>query len=195
LCWRQNHLDQIAKSGQITQGTSLKNLNSNRGRLTWFDISFVTGEQCRQTRLGAHISCDLGQIFHWNLHKLASPRCQEDILHMTFGKIHMFWSSAGARTRADEHDHVFDASWRARARPPRSAHARSPAPCQPCAHARARVYKSHSSLDRTPPRVTDPTRAQVRRSLPRERGAIDRASHDHRRPAKPATPRPVQPSG
>jgi hypothetical protein len=81
LCWRQNHLDQIAKSGQITQGTSLKNLNSNQGHLTWFDIGFVTGEQCRQTRLGAHISCDLGQIFHWNLHKLASPRCQEDILH------------------------------------------------------------------------------------------------------------------
>jgi hypothetical protein len=37
-------LDQIAKSTQITQGTSLKNLNSNRGRLTWFDIGFVTGE-------------------------------------------------------------------------------------------------------------------------------------------------------
>jgi hypothetical protein len=100
LCWRQNHLEQIAKSGQITQGTSLKNLNSNRGRLTWFDIGFVTGEQCRQTRLGAHISSDLGQIFHWNLHKLARPRCQEDILHKTFGKIHTFWSSAGARTRA-----------------------------------------------------------------------------------------------
>jgi hypothetical protein len=49
LCWCQNQLDQIAKSTQITQGTSLKNLNSNRGRLTWFDIGFFTGEQCQQT--------------------------------------------------------------------------------------------------------------------------------------------------
>jgi hypothetical protein len=163
--------------------------------LTWFDISFVTGEQCRQTRLGAPISYDLGQIFHWNLHKLASPRCQEDILHKTFGKICMFWTSTGARTRADEHDHAFDASWRARARPRRSAHARSPASCQPHVHALARVYKIHSGLDRTPPRVTDPTRAQVRRSLPRERGASGRAGHDHRRPAKPATPHPVRPLG
>jgi hypothetical protein len=193
LCWRQNHLDQIAKSGQINQGTSLKNLNSNRGRLAWFDISFVAGEQCRQTRLGAHISCDLGQIFHWNLHKLVSPRCQEDILHKTFGEIRTLWSSTGARTRADEHDHVFDAPWRARACRRRSAHTRSPAPCQPRAHARG--YKSHHGLDRTPPRVPDPTRAQFRRRLPRERRASGRASHDHRRPAKPATPRPVRPSG
>jgi hypothetical protein len=114
---------------------------------------------------------------------------------MTSGKIRTFWSSAGARTRADEHDHVFDASWRARARPRRSAHALSPAPCQPRVHDRALFYKSHSSLDRTPPRVTDPTRAQVRWSLPRERGASGSASHGHRRPAKPATPRPVRPSG
>jgi hypothetical protein len=191
LCWRQNHLDQIAKIGQITQGTSLKKLNSNRGCLTWFDISFVASEQCRQTRLGAHISHKLGQIFHWNLHKLARPRCQEEILHKTFGEIHTFWSSAGARTRVDEHGHVFDASWRARARPRRSTHARSPAPCQPC----ARGYKSHPGLDRTPPCVPDPTRAQVRRRLPRERRASGRASHDHCRPAKPATPRPVRSSG
>jgi hypothetical protein len=90
LCWRQNHLDQIAKSGQITQGTSLKKLKSNQGRLTWFNTSFVTGEQCRQTGLGAHISL--------KLHKLASPRCQEEILHKTFGEIRTLWSSAGART-------------------------------------------------------------------------------------------------
>jgi hypothetical protein len=195
LCWRQNHLDQIEKSGQITQGTSLKNLNSNQGRLTWFDISFVAGEQRRQTRLGAHISHKLGQIFHWNLHKLASPRCQEEILHNTFGEIHTLWSSAGARTRADEHCHVFDAPWRARARPLRSAHARSSVPCQPGTHARARGYKSHPGLDRTPPCVPDPTRARVRRRLPRERRASGCASHDHRRLAKPATLRPVRPSG
>jgi hypothetical protein len=64
---------------------------------------------------------------------------------------------------------------------------------QPRVHARA--YKSHPGLDRTPSRVADPTQAQVRWSLPRERGASGRASHDHRRPAKPATPRPVRPSG
>jgi hypothetical protein len=163
--------------------------------LTWFDISFVAGEQCRQTRLGAHISHKLGQIFHWNLHKLASPRCQEEILHKTFGEIRTLWSSAGARTRADEHDHVFDASWRARARPRRSAHTRSPMPCQPRAHDRARSYKSHPGLDRTPPRVPDPTRAQVRRRLPKEWRASSRASHDHRRSAKLAIPRPVLPLG
>jgi hypothetical protein len=117
LCWHQNHAEQIAKSCQITQGTSLKILKSNQGRLTWFDISFVAGEQCRQTRLGAHISCKLGQIFHWNLHKLASPRCQEEILHKTFGEIRTFWSCAGARTRADEHNHVFDAPWRRQSTP------------------------------------------------------------------------------
>jgi hypothetical protein len=82
---------------------------------------------------------------------------------------------------------VFNAIWRARARPRRSAHARSPAPRQP----RARAYKSYPDLDRTPPRVVDPTRARVRQSLPREQGASDRASHGRRRPAKPATPRPV----
>jgi hypothetical protein len=117
LCWHQNHLDQIAKSGQITQGISLKNLNSNQGSLTWSDISVIAGEQCRQTRLGARISWKLGQIFHGNLHKLASPRCHEEILHKTFGQIRTFWSSAGARTRADEHGHVFDAPWRRQSTP------------------------------------------------------------------------------
>jgi hypothetical protein len=68
-------------------------------------------------------------------------------------------------------------------------------PCQPRARAHARGYKSHPDLDRTPPRVTDPTRAQVRWSLPRERGASGRAGHVHCRPANPATPRPVRPSG
>jgi hypothetical protein len=117
LCWRQSHLDQITKSGQITQCTPLKNLKTNQGRLTWFGIIFVAGEQWRQTRLGAHISCKLGQIFHWNLHKLASPRCQEEILHKTFGEIHTVVTSAGARTWADEHAHVFDAPWQRQSTP------------------------------------------------------------------------------
>jgi hypothetical protein len=117
LCWRQNHLDQITKSGKTIQGTPLKNLKPNQGRLTWFDIIFVAGEQCRQTRLGAPISCKPGQIFYWNLHELASPRCQEEILHKTFGEIRMFVTSAGARTWADEHDHVFDAPWQRQSTP------------------------------------------------------------------------------
>jgi hypothetical protein len=116
-------------------------------------------------------------------------------LHKTLGKIRTFVIPAGVLTRAKTNAHVFDTFWRARAHPRRSAHARSPAPCQPRVHARARVYKSHRGLDRTPPRITDPTRAQVRRSLPRERGASSRTSHDHRGPANLATPRPVRPSG
>jgi hypothetical protein len=61
------------------------------------------GEQCRQTRIGTHISHKLGQIFHWNLDKLASPRCQEEILHKTFGEIRTVVTCVGARTWADEH--------------------------------------------------------------------------------------------
>jgi hypothetical protein len=150
LCWRQNHLNQIAKSAQITQGTSLKNSKSNQGRLTWFDISFVAGEQCRQTRLGTHISHKLGQIFHYNLHKLASPRCQEEILHKTFGEIRTFWSSAGARTRADEHGHMFDAPWRARARPRRSAYVCSPR------HANPAFTPSPTAIKATPASTVHP---------------------------------------
>ena len=83
-------LGQNKKIGPITQGTPLKNLKPIQGRLTQFGILFVAGEQCRQTRLGAPISSKLGQIFPWNLHELASPRCQEEILHNTFGEIRTF---------------------------------------------------------------------------------------------------------
>jgi hypothetical protein len=90
---------------------------------------------------------------------------------------------------------VFDAFWRARARPRRSAHACSPTQLQPHVHARARAYKSHPGLDHTPPRATDPTRARVRWSSPREQKDRGRASHGHRRPANLAIPRPVRHSG
>jgi hypothetical protein len=83
----------------------------------------------------------------------------------------------------------------ARARPRRSAHACSPTPCQPHAHAPARGYKAHLGLDRTLPHVPDPAQARVRRRLPREPSASGRASHGHRRLAKPAILRPVQPLG
>jgi hypothetical protein len=110
-----------------------KNLKSNQGRLTWFGISFVAGEQCRQTRLGSHISCKLGQIFHWNLHKLASPRCQEETLHKTFGEIRTVVTSAGARTWPDEHDHMFDAPLQRQSTPlalsPRVQPCAVPTPC------------------------------------------------------------------
>jgi hypothetical protein len=158
--------------------------------LTWFGIIFVAGEQCRQTRLGAHISCKLGQIFHWNLHKLASPRCQEEILHKTFGETRTVVTSLGARTWADEHVHVFDAPWQRLSMPS----ALSPR-AQPCAHTRAHGYKAHLGLNRTPPRLPDLAQARVHQRLPREPRASGRARHDHRRPAKPAILRPVRPSG
>jgi hypothetical protein len=185
FCWRQNHLVQITKIGQTTQGTPLKNLKPNQGHLTWFGIHFVAGEHCRHTRLGATISSKL----------VASSRCQEEILHKTIGEIHTFGSSAGARTRADEHDHVFDAPWRRQSTPRRSAHARSPAPCQPHAHACTRGYKAHTGLDRTPPRAPNPARARVHRRLPRERRASSRTSHGHRRPAKLGILHPDRPFG
>jgi hypothetical protein len=60
--------------------------------LTWFDIGFVTGEQCRHTWLGARISHKLGHISHWNLHKLASPRCQEEICTRPLVRFAGLWS-------------------------------------------------------------------------------------------------------
>jgi hypothetical protein len=140
LCWRQNHLDQITKNGQTTQGTSLKSLKPNQCHLTRIDILFVADEQCRQTILGAPISCRLGQIFHWNLHKLASPRCQEEILHKTFGEIHTVVTSASARSWADEHDHVFDAPWQRESTPlALSPHAQPRAMPTPCSRPRPRL--------------------------------------------------------
>jgi hypothetical protein len=165
-------------------------LKTNQVRLTWFGIIFVAGEHHRQTRLGNNISCKLGQIFHRNLHKLASPRCQEEILHKTFGEIRTVVTSAGARTWADEHGHVFDAPWQ-RQSTPSALNLR----VQPRAHACTRNYKAHLGLDRTPLHVPDPARARFRRRLHREPRASGRASHDHHRPAKLAILRPIRPLG
>jgi hypothetical protein len=189
LCWRQNHLVQMTKGGQITQGTPLKNLNPNQGRLTRFGILFVAGEQCRQTRLAATISSKLGQIFPRNLQELASPRCQEEILHKTFGEICMFVTSTGSRTWADEHGHVFDAPWQHQSTPSVLGPRTQPCAMSPRAHARG--YKTHTGLNRTPPHAPNPARARVRRRLPRERRASGRASHDHHRLAKLAILHPV----
>jgi hypothetical protein len=67
----------------------------------------------------------------------------------------------------------------------------APRPCQP--RARARGYKSHPSLDRTPPSVTDPTRAQVRRICPvSEVPAAAQATTTVDRPTQPL-PAPSDP--
>jgi hypothetical protein len=106
--------------------------------LTQFGILFVAGEQCRQTRLGAPISSKLGQIFPWNSHELASFRCQEEILHKTFGEIRMFGSTADARTWADEHDHVFDAPWQRQSTPSAlGPHTQPHAMSTPCTRSRS----------------------------------------------------------
>jgi hypothetical protein len=188
-------LVQMTKSGQTTQGTPLKNLNPNQCRLTRFGILFVAGEQWRQTRLGATISSKLGQIFPWNSHEVASSRCQEETLHKTFGEIRTFVTSAGARTWADEHDHMFDAPLQRQSMPSALGPRAQPRAVSPCAHARARGYKTHTGLDCTPPHAPNPARARVRWRLPRERCASGRASHSHRRSVKLAILHPVQPLG
>jgi hypothetical protein len=139
-----------------------------QAKTIWQGLTSVLSRdnQCRQTWLGAHTSSGIGQIFPWNLHELASPRCQEEILHKTLGEIRTFVILVGVWTRAETNAHVFNAFWRARARSRRSAHARSPAPCQPRAHARDHGYKSHPGLDRTSPRVTDPTIDRPTQPLP-----------------------------
>jgi hypothetical protein len=185
----------MTKSGQIIKGTPLKILNPNQGRLTRFGILFVAGEQCRQTRLGTTISSKLGQIFPWNLQELASPRCQEEILHKTFGEIRTFVTYVGTRTWADEHDHVFDAPWQRQSMPSVLSPRTQPRTVSPHAHAHARGYKTHTGLNRTPPHAPNPARARVHRRLPRERRASGRASHGHRRPAKLAILHPVRPLG
>jgi hypothetical protein len=166
-------------------------LKTNQGRLTWFGIIFVVGEQCRQTRLGAHISCKLGQIFHWNLHKLASRRCQEEILHKTFGEIRTVVISAGARTWADEHGHVFDAPWQRHSTPlvlsPRRANpAPTPMPA-PVAikatpastvHPRASLTQPEHEFDRVCPENGVPAAAQATTT-------VDRPSQPFSAPSDP----------
>jgi hypothetical protein len=55
-------------------------------------------------------------------------------LHKTFGEIRTVVTSAGTRTWADEHDHVFDAPWQRQStpsalNPPRAApHGANPVP-------------------------------------------------------------------
>jgi hypothetical protein len=77
-------------------------------------------------------------------------------LHKTFGEIRTVVTSAGARTWADEHDHVFDAPWRRQSTPSVLSPRAQPRAVSPRAHDRAHGYKTHTSLDRTPPRTRNP---------------------------------------
>jgi hypothetical protein len=79
----------------------------------------------------------------------------------------------------------------ARARPGARPRTRHVALRQPRAHARARGYKAHPGLDRTPPRAPNPARARVHERLPRERRASGRASPSHRGLATLALVHPV----
>jgi hypothetical protein len=71
-------------------------------------------------------------------------------LRRIFAKIRTFAISASIRTRAETNAHVFDAFWRARARPGAQPHAHRTVPSQTRAPARARAYKGSQSLNRTP---------------------------------------------
>jgi hypothetical protein len=75
-------------------------------------------------------------------------------------------------------------------------HARArPAPRQvvPASPARARAYKAPSSVDRTPPRTLDLTKARNHWRLPRARCARGHPSPCHRRPANRAFPSHARP--
>jgi hypothetical protein len=117
-------------------------------------------------------------------------------LRRIFAKIRTFAISARVRTRAETNAHVFDAFWRARARPgaqPRAHRAvtsRTRAP----ARARARAYKASQGFNRTPPLTLDLAGAHDRRHLPCTRHTSGRPRTHHRRPANRAIPIPVQPS-
>jgi hypothetical protein len=82
---------------------------------------------------------------------------------------------------------------KARARPDARPNALRAALRQPRAraHARARGYKPHPGLDRTPSLTPNHAQARVHRRLPRERRASGRASFGHRRQATPALLHPI----
>jgi hypothetical protein len=113
-------------------------------------------------------------------------------LRRIFAKIHTFAISASVRTRAETNAHVFDAFWRARARPGAQPRAHRAAPSQ--SRAPARTYKASQGFNRMPPLALDLARAQDHRRLPCTRRASGRPSTKHRRPANRAIPSPIQPS-
>jgi hypothetical protein len=116
-------------------------------------------------------------------------------LRRIFAKIRTFAISASVITRAETNVHVFDAFWRARARPGAQPRAHRVAPSQTRATARARAYKASQGFNRTPPLALDIAGAQDHRCLPCTRRASGRPSTHHHRPANRAIPSPVRPSG
>jgi hypothetical protein len=113
-------------------------------------------------------------------------------LRRIFAKIRTFAISASVRTRAETNAHVFDAFWRARARP--VARPRAHRAVTNKTHARARTYKASHGLNRTPPLALDLAGAQDHRRLPCTRRVSGRPRTHHRRPANRAIPSPVRPS-
>jgi hypothetical protein len=89
---------------------------------------------------------------------------------------------------------VFDAFWVCQSTP--APDLACPGPCQamPASPARARAYKSPSSVDRTPPRTLDLTGARNHWRLPHARRACGHPSPCHRRPANRALPSRARPS-
>jgi hypothetical protein len=63
-------------------------------------------------------------------------------LHKTLGEIRTFVISPSVGTEAETNAHVFDAFWRARARPDARPRAHRAAPSQTRAHTRAHAYKT-----------------------------------------------------
>jgi hypothetical protein len=111
-------------------------------------------------------------------------------LRRIFAKICTFSISASVRTRAETNAHVFDAFWRARARPGAQPCAPRTAPSQ--TRATARAYKANQGFNHTPPLALDLAGAQDHRCLPCTRRASGRPSTHHRRPANRAIPSPVR---
>jgi hypothetical protein len=115
-------------------------------------------------------------------------------LRRIFAKIRTFAISASVRTWAETNAHVFNAFWRARARPGAQPRALRAAPSQTRAPTRARAYKASQCFNRTPPLALDLAGAQDHQCLPCTRRASGRPSTHHRRPANQAIPSLVRPS-
>jgi hypothetical protein len=113
-------------------------------------------------------------------------------LRWIFAKIRTFAISASVRTRAETNAHVFDAFWRARARP--GAQPRAHRAMTSRTRAPARTYKASQGFNCTPPLALGLAEAQDHQRLPCTWRASGRQRTHHRRPANWAIPSPVWPS-
>jgi hypothetical protein len=115
-------------------------------------------------------------------------------LRRIFAKIRTFAISASVRTRAETNAHVFDAFWRARARPGARTRAHRVVTSRTRAPAHALAYKASQGFNCMPPLALDLAGAQDHRRLPCTRRASGHPRTHHRRPANRAIPCPVRPS-